>query len=200
MSSTTRMGNLLQHVSRTAAYDTRSIARVIPRPSKLQTSSNANQFICMQCRFRSSLTNSSTRRLQRGFDNQSLFQRPRQFSARSNLRKDVKPEYANSGPDAAPSTPLDSKSDISNATPPSKASKPTVHAVPDEELPSYRERMRSRLSTRFNKLMDDLMPKLALASQRINNYTGTDYSGIAALRKEIIEQGISLRSQPFHPD
>jgi hypothetical protein len=37
--------------------------------------------------------------------------------------------------------------------------------------------------------MDDLMPKLALASQRINTYTGTDYSGIAALRKEIIEQG-----------
>jgi sensitive to high expression protein 9 len=42
----------------------------------------------------------------------------------------------------------------------------------------------------MNQLMDDLMPKLALASQRINTYTGTDYSGIETLRKEIIEQGI----------
>ena len=33
--------------------------------------------------------------------------------------------------------------------------------------------------------MDDLMPKLAVASQRINTFTGTDYSGIEALRTEI---------------
>jgi sensitive to high expression protein 9 len=45
----------------------------------------------------------------------------------------------------------------------------------------------------MNQLMDDLMPKLALASQRINTYTGTDYSGIESLRKEIIGQG-TLRS------
>jgi sensitive to high expression protein 9 len=42
--------------------------------------------------------------------------------------------------------------------------------------------------------MDDLMPKLVLASQKINNYTGSDYSGIEALRREIKEQGEPLPS------
>jgi hypothetical protein len=41
----------------------------------------------------------------------------------------------------------------------------------------------------MNEVMDDLMPKLAVASQRINTYTGTDYSGIESLRREIREQG-----------
>ncbi|TKA61231.1 hypothetical protein B0A49_08749 [Cryomyces minteri] len=36
--------------------------------------------------------------------------------------------------------------------------------------------------------MDDLSTKAAIASQRLNNYTGTDYSGIEALRTEIKDQ------------
>lgn len=36
--------------------------------------------------------------------------------------------------------------------------------------------------------MDELQSNLATASQRLNNYTGTDYSGIEALRREIKEQ------------
>jgi sensitive to high expression protein 9 len=38
--------------------------------------------------------------------------------------------------------------------------------------------------------MDELLPKLALVTQKVNNYTGTDYSGIEALRREIREQGM----------
>lgn len=71
----------------------------------------------------------------------------------------------------------------------SSTSESTVHVVPDEDLPSHQEKLRWKLSKRFNQIMDDLMPKVALASQRINKYTGTDYTGIEALRKEIIEQG-----------
>ncbi|TID25893.1 putative mitochondrion biogenesis protein [Venturia nashicola] len=85
--------------------------------------------------------------------------------------------------------------EANNASQPPRTARPKVHAVPDEDLPSYREHMRSRLGTRFNELMDDLMPKLALASQKINTYTGTDYSGIAALRKEIAEQEQLVKSR-----
>jgi sensitive to high expression protein 9 len=60
--------------------------------------------------------------------------------------------------------------------------------VPDEQLPSHIEAQRWTLTKRFNKMVDDLMPRLALLSQRINSYTGTDYSGIEALRQEIKEQ------------
>jgi sensitive to high expression protein 9 len=40
----------------------------------------------------------------------------------------------------------------------------------------------------MHALMDKTMASLTLASQRINNYTGTDYSAIEALRREITEQ------------
>lgn len=36
--------------------------------------------------------------------------------------------------------------------------------------------------------MDDLLPKLAVVTQKVNTYTGTDYSGVEALRREIQEQ------------
>lgn len=93
-------------------------------------------------------------------------------------------------PEISPQPPILDLNETEKAPLPPRTERPKVHAVPDEDLPSYRERMRSQLGKRFNELMDDLMPKLALASQRINKYTGTDYSGIAALRKEILEQGM----------
>lgn len=37
--------------------------------------------------------------------------------------------------------------------------------------------------------MDDLLPKLAIVGQKVNTFTGTDYSGIEALRQEIKDQG-----------
>lgn len=64
-----------------------------------------------------------------------------------------------------------------------------IARVPDEHLPSHRERQRWDLSKRFNKAMDDLLPKIAVVTQKVNTYTGTDYSGVAALRAEIKEQG-----------
>jgi len=64
-----------------------------------------------------------------------------------------------------------------------------VARVPDEELPSHRERQRWNLSKRLSDAMDELLPKLAVVTQKVNTYTGTDYSGIEALRKEIKEQG-----------
>ncbi|KAF2129376.1 hypothetical protein P153DRAFT_291209 [Dothidotthia symphoricarpi CBS 119687] len=63
-----------------------------------------------------------------------------------------------------------------------------VTRVPDEELPSHRERQRWDLSKRFLGAMDELLPKLALVTQKVNTYTGTDYSAIEALRMEIKDQ------------
>jgi sensitive to high expression protein 9 len=66
----------------------------------------------------------------------------------------------------------------------------TITRVPDEQLPSHRERQRWNLSKRLSKLMDEVLPKLAAVTQKVNTYTGTDYSGVAALRREIKEQGM----------
>jgi sensitive to high expression protein 9 len=64
-----------------------------------------------------------------------------------------------------------------------------ITRVPDEHLPSHRERQRWDLSKRFSEAMDELLPKLAVVTQKVNTYTGTDYSGVEALRREIKEQG-----------
>ena len=68
----------------------------------------------------------------------------------------------------------------------------TINRVPDEQLPSHRDRQRWDLSKRFSEIMDDLLPKLAVVTQKVNTYTGTDYSGVEALRREIKEQGTYL--------
>ncbi|XP_014562553.1 hypothetical protein COCVIDRAFT_21579 [Bipolaris victoriae FI3] len=72
---------------------------------------------------------------------------------------------------------------------PKKAESPdTIARVPDEHLPSHRERQRWSLLKRFSDAMDELLPKLAVVTQKVNTYTGTDYSGVEALRREIKEQ------------
>ncbi|KAJ4296924.1 sensitivity to high expression protein she9 [Kalmusia sp. IMI 367209] len=66
--------------------------------------------------------------------------------------------------------------------------KDDIERVPAEHLPSHREAQRWDFSKRFQDFMDDLLPKLAVVTQKVNTYTGTDYSGIAALKREIKEQ------------
>ncbi|GAM90130.1 hypothetical protein ANO11243_081700 [Dothideomycetidae sp. 11243] len=43
--------------------------------------------------------------------------------------------------------------------------------------------------------MDEMLAKAAVAGQRVNTYTGTDYSGIEALRQQIVEQEQQLKSR-----
>ncbi|KAF2708956.1 hypothetical protein K504DRAFT_491584 [Pleomassaria siparia CBS 279.74] len=64
----------------------------------------------------------------------------------------------------------------------------TIARVPAEDLPSHRDGQRWRLNKRLAEFMDDMLPKLAIVTQKVNTYTGTDYSGIEALRKEIKDQ------------
>jgi hypothetical protein len=76
------------------------------------------------------------------------------------------------------------------ATPQKDESLDNIARVPDEQLPSHQEKQRWDLSRRFSEAMDELLPKLAVVGQKVNTYTGTDYSGVAALRSEIKEQGV----------
>lgn len=54
-------------------------------------------------------------------------------------------------------------------------------------LPSRTDEQRSEILKRLATLMDSILARASVAGQHINNYTGTDYSGIEALRNEIMQ-------------
>lgn len=62
----------------------------------------------------------------------------------------------------------------------------------EEALPSSQQAQRWHLSKRVQERMDELLAKAALVSHKVNNYTGTDYSGIERLRRDIIDQGMAF--------
>jgi sensitive to high expression protein 9 len=64
-----------------------------------------------------------------------------------------------------------------------------IARVAAEDLPSHREEQRWDFSKRISEFMDELLPKLAVVTQKVNTYTGTDYTSIAALKQEIKDQG-----------
>ncbi|KAL5441237.1 hypothetical protein PMIN07_004352 [Paraphaeosphaeria minitans] len=68
------------------------------------------------------------------------------------------------------------------------AMKDNIERVAADQLPSHHQAQRWDLSKRFQDLMDDVLPKLAVVTHKVNTYTGTDYSGIEALKREIKDQ------------
>lgn len=78
------------------------------------------------------------------------------------------------------------------STPPSNPTPDTPASV-SSSLPSHTEQKRWDYSKKMAKLMDELLARASVASQHINAYTGTDFSGIEALRKEIIDQEQKVR-------
>lgn len=72
---------------------------------------------------------------------------------------------------------------------PSAADQPlSTPASRSESLPSAFAHRRTEISRRMSHLMDNFLTKATAASQQINTYTGTDFSGIEALRSEIVAQ------------
>ncbi|KAK6001081.1 hypothetical protein QM012_003164 [Aureobasidium pullulans] len=67
-------------------------------------------------------------------------------------------------------------------------------AKAEEALPSKHQEQRWHLSKRVQERMDDLLAKAAVVSHKVNNYTGTDYSGIERLRRDIIDQEQIVRA------
>lgn len=149
---------------------------------------NPRPSICLQCQFRS-----STRFPQQGVrrqisSRQFNIAQTRAWSSQQALRKDEKQQ-------SPPTSDTTKSLDPSLQTARSSTNLPnvplngsSVRTAPDEYLPSHIEAQRWTLTKRFNKVLDGLMPRVVLLSQRINSYTGTDYSGIEALRQEIKEQ------------
>jgi sensitive to high expression protein 9 len=73
--------------------------------------------------------------------------------------------------------------------PPRAADQPlSTPASSSPSLPSAFAHRRTEISRRMSHMMDNLLTKANLASQQINTYTGTDFSGIEALRTEIVAQ------------
>lgn len=90
------------------------------------------------------------------------------------------PDIGNSGPNS----PATSRATEAASTTPASSS---------TTLPSHTASQRSDVSKRMSKILDDLLAKASIASQHINAYTGTDYSGIEALRREIGSQEQKVR-------
>ncbi|KAK8161876.1 Mdm33 family-domain-containing protein [Phyllosticta citrichinensis] len=81
-----------------------------------------------------------------------------------------------------------SSSTEESSKPPQTPEPEHVQKVPDEQLPSHRQGLRWEIYKRLSAWMDDMLPKLILVGQKVNSFTGTDYSGIEALRREIHQQ------------
>lgn len=92
-------------------------------------------------------------------------------------------------------TPTESSS-VPSSEPPSNppprlsaADQPlSTPASRSDSLPSAFAHRRTEISRRMSHLMDNFLTKATAASQQINTYTGTDFSGIEALRTEIVAQ------------
>jgi sensitive to high expression protein 9 len=80
--------------------------------------------------------------------------------------------------------------------PPRAADQPlSTPASSSPSLPSAFAHRRTEISRRMSHIMDRLLTKANLASQQINTYTGTDFSGIEALRTEIVAQEKQVKSR-----
>lgn len=198
----TRMRPLLQHASRLLSANTVSITP--PRANnlafkELRKVSNTPS-ICWSCQFRaSSAFVSRAPKEQLGFDRTPTQPPRRQFSSSKIAFEEKRPsESTEARPEPAlPREESANPSTTSPDTPPKAQSskiEDTIARVPAEDLPSHKEGQRWGLSKRFSEFMDELLPKLAVVTHKVNIYTGTDYSGIEALRREIKEQGTHCHS------
>lgn len=81
--------------------------------------------------------------------------------------------------------------------PPPTGEPPTVSPDPPSptaELPSQTRAQWSQITVLLNQYTDQLLRYLASASHRVNTLTGTDYSGIAALRESIAQHESKVKA------
>ncbi|PPJ55369.1 hypothetical protein CBER1_08690 [Cercospora berteroae] len=80
-----------------------------------------------------------------------------------------------------------------SATATATSTAPATAAESSTALPSHAESRRSDLQKRLTQFLDDLLLHASRIGQQVNQYTGTDYSGIENLRKEISSQEQKVR-------
>lgn len=195
------MRPLLQHASRSL------FANVVPQAPQRVSNATFTNFakkvskppsICWSCQFHASSIVHNRNPRPRGLLSFGIaFHRPtrRPFSSKHDLGKETSSKSTEGVPETAPSPHHGDASPSISApeiTPKSNTStvEDTIARVPAEALPSHREGQRWDFSKRISELMDELLPKIAQVTQKVNTYTGTDYSSIEALRQEIKEQGM----------
>jgi hypothetical protein len=117
--------------------------------------------------------------LSRGRIGDTVRVRRRNFHATSHMREE-KPASA------TPNTTI--------PKPPTSRDEASSTATP-RTLPSTTDNRRSEISKRLTRLTDTVLARASIAGQHINEYTGTDYSGIETIRSEIAAQEESMRSK-----
>lgn len=121
-------------------------------------------------------------------------QPPPQSDERTIHAEKPEPTISQGLPDQdAPPTP----SEAASAPPPHTAAADEPLSTPasrSSALPSAFAHRRTEISRRMSHMMDNLLTKATAASQQINTYTGTDFSGIEALRNEIVAQEKQVKS------
>jgi sensitive to high expression protein 9 len=116
------------------------------------------------------------------------------------------PAEPQAGEPAEPSTSQPQTVNDAVPTPRTEAQEATPRSTPIDEplstpasrsstLPSAFAKRRTEISRRMSHLMDNFLTKATLASQQINTYTGTDFSGIEALRNEIVAQEKQVKAR-----
>ncbi|KAF2103432.1 hypothetical protein NA57DRAFT_33160 [Rhizodiscina lignyota] len=162
-------------------YAVESLGRIQPRATSIRSSLNP---VCAQRQF-SALATQGTRHVGRT-TRISIIGTParssRWFSQSARARKEE--QTADEIPITRPTGTLPT----STIPKPLPTAPEAVKIAPAEDLPSHNERQRYAFTRRFNTFMDTLLARLATAGHEINKYTGTDYSGIEALRQEIKDQ------------
>lgn len=209
-----RMRPLLQHASRSVLVNAAFITPTQPTKSFIRNAARSvsTPSICVQCRYRTSIAGVGNIRDQLRSKPSNPFRR-RFHQTPNDERKPPEETERAAEPSADPKPPPDviklpssntAKSTVEDVKPApnveptiadvkpvtkQEAKSGSIPSVPAKDLPSHREAQRWDYSKRLTELMDELLPKLALVTQKVNTLTGTDYSGIEALKREIKEHG-----------
>ncbi|KAK0974949.1 sensitivity to high expression protein she9 [Friedmanniomyces endolithicus] len=67
-------------------------------------------------------------------------------------------------------------------------------------LPSHVEKRRWQMSKDMTRFVDGILARASIAGQHINEYTGTDYTGIEVLRKQILAQEQKVKDRHSEAD
>ncbi|KAG8623166.1 hypothetical protein KVT40_008142 [Elsinoe batatas] len=104
----------------------------------------------------------------------------------SSLRTSLPPSSPQPAPSASSIPPI-AEAELPLDASTSRPLPATASDNEHEKLPSHSQSLRSEYSKRFQAFMDDVLAKAAVAGQRLNTYTGTDYTGIENIRRQIVE-------------
>ncbi|KAF2771451.1 hypothetical protein EJ03DRAFT_29642 [Teratosphaeria nubilosa] len=167
------MQPIARHVVRFGTQSVWSAAAKSSVPSQLVT--RAAQWTCADCRIRSQARSLRYGRVTVQPEIRRAFSESRRSREQDDtVRKSTSPTIASLPP-----------RDVVNET----------QASDSKVLPSQVEKQRWQMSRDMTIFIDGFLARASIAGQHINQYTGTDYSGIETLRKGIIAQEEAVKDR-----